>query len=305
MQKFEIGSPQDFFWIDLQDPKKEELEHIAQQFNLHPTSVQDCLDPEHFPKFEKIDDLHFVILRAFDENSKSDADTIQELTRKVALFYTDKFLITVHRGQQAYIDKTREKWKTQALNHHSIGKIIFEIFQGALNSYEKSFDAALVTLEHLEMSIFEASGAKKFNLKDGYLLKRKTFIFRRMIRSLLDLIHRVHFGAEVQAPQIQSLKEDAESSLVYAEELTESTNILLNMHISLSSQKTNEVMRILTILSLFLLPLNVVTGIYGMNFEHMPELKWEYGYPMALAFMISISTVVFIWFHKKGWLKAQ
>jgi magnesium transporter len=102
----------------------------------------------------------------------------------------------------------------------------------------------------------------------------------------------------------------AEGLYFHTDELAESINALLSLHLSLASQRTNEasqrtneVMRVLTIFSVFLLPLNVITGIYGMNFEHMPELKWAWGYPFALVTMCTVMMVVYLWFRKRGWLK--
>ena len=103
-------------------------------------------------------------------------------------------------------------------------------------------------------------------------------------------------------PRGQDLKEKVDSLFFYSDQLVEDTNNLLNLHISLSSQRTNEVMRLLTLFSVFFLPLNFIASIYGMNFQHMPELGWTLGYPLVLVIMLSVALGIYLWFRKKRWL---
>lgn len=301
-----------FQWLDIIEPTPEEIQNLAEKYSLHPTSLHDCLDPEHLPKYERIGDLNFIILRAHDEVAVPDADTIQELTRKIAIFFTPKFVITIHRKDQPYFVRLREKWKTASHRKSTnlTADLIAELLHSIIESYEPPIDHALGNLEQLEMAVFEAQGAKKFKIKQAYFLKRKAFVFKRMLRMMADLLPKINATLDLNPQEVQNLKEHADSLYFYTEELTESVTSLLNLHISLSSQKTNEashrtneVVRVLTIFSVFLLPLNVVTGIYGMNFEHMPELKSTYGYPIALGSMIFIVLAIYTFFRKRGWLR--
>ncbi|MFN8791695.1 MAG: CorA family divalent cation transporter [Bdellovibrionales bacterium] len=106
------------------------------------------------------------------------------------------------------------------------------------------------------------------------------------------------------------IKENCDSCYFYSDELMENITTLIGLSISLSTQKTTEasyrtgeIVRVLTIFSIFLLPLNVITGIYGMNFEHMPELKSPWGYSGALTVMLALLVGIYFWLNKKGWLK--
>lgn len=313
MQQFLIGQADGPHWLDIVDPQKSELEQIGLKYGLHPTSIQDCLDPEHLAKTERIDQTSFIILRSYDEGCPVDSDTMHELTRKVAVFVSDRFILTVHRTDQSYLAKLRDKWSTQKnLQADHLGQILLEIFQGVLASYDKPIDHALSQLELLEMGLFEAHGAKPFNLIEGYYLKRRAFVIKRMVRSVMELVPKVNFGPGVGAPAVQSLREDAENSFFYTDEILETITGLLNLHVALSSQRTNEashqtneVIRVLTIFSMFLLPLNLITGIYGMNFAHMPELGWKHGYVFALSLMFAIVAGIYLWFRRKGWLKRR
>lgn len=301
-----------FEWIDVTDPSRTELEQIAQAYGLHSTSVKDCLDPEHLPKYERIEDLHFVILRSFDELCSSEGDTVEELTRKLAIFYTDKFVITIHRTVHPYLERIKTRWIEQHFRNSEVptSYIVYDIFSEVFKSYDKPIDHALNELEKLEMAVFSAPGSAPFNMEQAYYLKRQASVFKRIIRASADQLPRLMTHLQVGAPQFQDLREQADSLFFYSDELTESINTLLNLHISLSAQRTNEasrhtneVVRVLTVFSVFLLPLNVIAGIYGMNFEFMPGLHTPLGYPLTLAVMVGIEVAIYIWFRNKGWLR--
>lgn len=300
-------------WLDVVNPSREELEQLASTYGLHPTSVQDCLDPEHLPKYEKIGPLHFIIMRHYDHLSPYSADTVQELTRKIAIFYTDNFLITVHRVDMPFMERLREKWKDlegESANGRTGQMILTDLLHNIFLTYEKPIDQGLNKLEAIEMSIFGAPGTNPFEIREGYFLKRKASVFKRMLRLSMDVLSKLSHLQDGQAPIVQDLREMLDSLYFYSDELVESTNSLVNLHVSLSSQKTNEashrtneVMRVLTVFSVFVLPLNFIASIYGMNFENMPELKHPLGYPIVLGVMAALTFAIYMWFRKKGWLK--
>lgn len=308
-----LNDSRGFTWLDILDPTPGEIKEIASKYKLPAHSIEDCLDAEHLPKFERIQDLNFMILRAFDEKALPEADTVQELTRKVALFYTSTFLLTVHRKDQDYFAAFRERWKANRdFQPSQLPTLIADLVDRTIDTFDKPIDEALNQLEQLEMSVFGAEGSKPFKIRKAYYLKRKAAVFKRMLRMTMDFIPRLGNDAALalSGSELQNLREVTDSSLYYCDEITDSLTSLLSLHISLASQKTNEashrtneVMRLLTIFSVFLLPLNVLTGIYGMNFEHMPELKAHYGYPIVLGSMLLVSTSIYFWFRKKGWLK--
>lgn len=291
-------------WVDVVDPSKADLEKLATDYGLSFEQVIDCMDPEHLPKIELSEKSVFMILRAFDEGCSAEADTIQELTRKIVIFVTDKVLLTIHRAEQPYVTKLKTKWKAMALNRLRMTSIVTDFLFQILASFDKPIDQAIHQLELLEMGAFGAEGSQPFEIKQAYYIKRKAFVFKRIIRGTLDIVVKLNAQPLVlPATKIQHLKEDGDSAFFYTDELLENSNSLINLHLSLASQRTNEVVRLLTVFSVFLLPLNVITGIYGMNFEHMPELKWIWGYPFVVVLMLATLTGIFIYFKRKGWLK--
>ncbi|HQG44163.1 MAG TPA: CorA family divalent cation transporter, partial [bacterium] len=165
-------------------------------------------------------------------------------------------------------------------------------------------ETAAVRLDGYEEKVF-TSRAEPRLLKELYLLKRKATVFKKMIFLTKDVLRALTIETHQHRPLIQDLIETADRLFFLADALLENTNTLLNMHISLASQRTNEVMRVLTLFSVFFLPLTFIVGIYGMNFEFMPELHHPLGYPFILLAMLLVVVAVYSWFRRKGWLGSE
>jgi magnesium transporter len=301
-----------FVWIDVFNPKRADILNLAQTYSLHSTSVQDCLDPEHLPKFEKISNYSFLILRAFDEKCLDTSDTVQEVTRKIAIFFNENFLITIHRKDQNFLSALRDKWKSEMEYREDVTSvtILADLLKNVYLTFEKPIDDGLTELENHEMSIFSAQGSKPFTLANGYYLKRKAFVYKRVLRLSFDatskLINQHEFST---SPLFHDLKETLDNLYFYADELVESVNALINLYISMEQQKineashrANEVVRVLTIFSVFFMPLNFIASVYGMNFEFMPELQVKWGYPAILSIMLFTAASIYWWFRRKKWL---
>jgi magnesium transporter len=126
---------------------------------------------------------------------------------------------------------------------------------------------------------------------------------RRMLSHTLDAVQKLVPASEPTAPLYQDIRENAQSVHAYADELLEEVNSLLSIQLALASHRTNEVVRVLTVFSVFFLPLTFIVGIYGMNFEFMPELNERWGYPGVLAAMGLVTLVIYTWFRRRGWLR--
>jgi len=302
----------EFHWLDISGPTPEKLQELSYTYGMHATSVQDCMQPEHLPKVEMIGDVGFVILRAFDQDCGKSSDTVQELTRKVAVFYSPRFVLTIHRVEPPWLKGLMEKWRGMAATSKVRPQsILADLLWEVTRSYRAPVMTCLQDLEQFEAEIFGAGTQRKFHLPKGYFLKRKISVFRRMLRVTLEPVNKIMAGAtSAELPDFQNIREQIDALYFYADEVYESIGSLLNLYVSLSSQKTNEasrrineVMRVLTIFSCFFLPMNFIASVYGMNFHNMPELQWKYGYYFSLALMAFVSLTIFFWFLRRGWLK--
>ena len=308
-----------FTWLDLVDPTEKDLLDLSKKYGIDKSSLRYCMDPQHLPKFEKGKDYLYLIFRYFDDQGESQANSVQELTRKMVFFWSGNFLITIHRKDNPAMVELRKKWSTppkDILTQQNLPwspeiprQLLFDILDFISSSYQKPLADAHDLLGDIEMSIFETAKASTFQMEKAYYLKRQASIIKRIIRGSVDVM--IRFQNEYPQTQLNPIKEVMEKNSFYAEELSDNTTVLMSLYLSMSSQKTNEashrtneIVRILTVVSLFFLPLNFIAGVYGMNFEHMPELKWEHGYYGVLILMFVVAVGFYTWFYHKGWLRS-
>lgn len=293
-----------FNWLDVNAPTPEHLKELAKQYNLPEMLMKDCLDPHHLPKYEKNDDLFFMIMRSYDAKSEHLSDNVQSLTRKIAVFYRPEFLITIHRKEHPFLTELRKDWGSHPSNYTSL-KILSKIIFGVLSSYQPPIEHLAQQYENFEKKIFLDS-TESHSIKEGYPIKRRAFLLKRVLKLTGNVLNRIEEIYSTHEIFLQDLKDLSDNLYFQVDELTENIMSVLNLDVNVmsqqmnrASQRLNEIMRILTIFSTFILPINLISGIYGMNFEHMPELKTLYGYPICLLSMVGMSGIIYWWMKKK------
>ena len=291
-------------WIDLTAPTAEELHQVSRQYGLHSTTVEDCLDPGHLPKYERIEDATFIILRVWGERSDRTGEAVQDVTRKIALFTRGDLLISIHRAELAAIKAVEKSWTSHRpeAERASVQAVFAAIVQEAFASYDKPMDDAEQTLVAFERALFDPR-VKAPDLVAIHQLKGRVGLMRRLLWLTSGVITKMGGGQERMTPLHQDIRETADSYLFYADQLLDQTQNLQSMHLAVASHRTNEVMRVLTVFSAFFLPLTFIVGVYGMNFDVMPELRSPWGYPLVLGLMAGVSLVIFRWFRRRGWLR--
>lgn len=292
-------------WIDVTNPSKKELDELAKRFGLPRAVVKDAMDPSHLPKNETFDSGEFVLLRHFDDAvmGDSEADTIQELTRKIAIFCRKDLLITIHRKSQEFLKRLSSKWSVAPGAENLVEEIRLDLVREVILSYELPLRGAEEVFEKLEHQVFSSSLASP-KIEELYFLKRQGGVYRRMLRQNMDVVY--HFASSGLRPsQLQDVREEAERVFLHADELVEDLNHLFATHISLASHHTNETVRLLTVMSVFFMPLTFLVGVYGMNFRYMPELELKWGYPAMWVLMLGVTAVIYLWFKRNGWLNFE
>ena len=296
-----------FTWVDVVNPTAEELAAIAAEYCLHATSVADCLDPEHLPKFEKLPGGTFAIVRGYDD-TEVDGESLHALTRKLALFTSHRVLVTVHRKDQAYL--------TRAINEilaslpvptdgepgdSLLLQVTVGLMSAAVDSFLPPLERLETALDQQEASVFEERDFVG-TLREIHRLKRRASVLKRLLWHTNATVVRMVPWSERSAPLLQDLREGVESVYAYADELVEDASSTLQVQLSLASHRTNAVVRLLTLFSAFFLPLTFIAGVYGMNFDRMPELRQPWGYPVALLVMGAVAAGIYVWFRRRGWL---
>jgi magnesium transporter len=227
--------------------------------------------------------------------------SVQALTRKIAIFVRPRLVLTIHRVPMPLLAEVEHRFPG-ASEDRGVIALLGVLLNAALDSYGPPLERAEETLDRLEEALFTARRQPP-PIIDLYVLKRRVTIMSRLIRQTTIVIQRMVPPTERSAtPVVHDLRENAESYQFYAENLLESINNLLAIHVSLASQRTNDVMRILTVFSAFFLPLTFIVGVYGMNFRHMPELEIWWAYPLLLVMMATVSALIAWWFRRRGWL---
>ena len=302
-----------FIWLDVVDPTRDELSELVADYGLHPLSVNDCLDPEHLPKYEVFESHTFVILRAVDADAPPSADSVQALTRKLAVFAGPTFVITIHRKDQPWLTALKERGLASVPLKHATRSegiqihLLTQLFNAALDTYQRPLEEVELALDRFDTKAFEGTvqtgAAFRADLREIHRLRRQVILCKRLLWRTVDVTQRMVPGAGKTAHLLRDVQENAESFHFYADELLDDANTLLNVQLALASHRTSEVMRVLTVFSVFFLPLTFIAGVYGMNFEHMPELRVRWGYPAVLAGMAVVTLVIYRWFRYRGWLR--
>jgi len=289
-----------FEWLDVTDPEPEELREIARKYNLHESSVNDCLQPDHLPKYEIVGsegDI-FIIFRLHTAQVVDQADTVRELTDKISIFVKEDRIITIHKKEWPQIEEISKEY-IHSEHCKSVHHILNEIIKTGLATYDGHAARLTQEIEFFETNMFLKN--RKASLLEGlYYLKRKVDVTRRILILTFEIVDKIdNQTGNTYTRDTRDLYVKLHN--IY-DTLFENTNHLLTIYFSLSSQRTNEIIRVLTIFSVFFMPLTFIVGIYGMNFDFMPELKMKFGYPGVMLLMAVITGFIYYWFKKRDWL---
>ncbi len=279
-----------FTWIDIEDANKKELEIIASKYNLSYFLMKDSLDIGHLPKYEQLHKHDFFIFRAYTSNINLNIDEIGEMSNKIAFFIFEDKLITIHRAHFSFLNIHEEK-------HIKISELFLRIVGFMIDSFKKPTIELSNKITQIEKTIF-LKDYRVILIEELYFIKSQSRILKKIISITQSIVQESQDKYKVSYIH-QDLQDQLLHLLTMNEESLENSTQLMNTYLSLSDQKNNEVVRLLTIFSVFFLPLNFIAGIYGMNFSFMPELTWKLGYVFALSLMAIVVIVIYLWFRRK------
>ncbi len=297
-----------FKWLDLTNPTKDMLEQIATELRLPKKLLFNCLDPDYLPHVETYGATQFVVLRLMEPTVSSTADTVQELTTKVALFLSHNKVVSIHRLALNEVGEINKKISLLHKEEVSKSHLLSLFFEQVALGFNQPLNELEHKLEHFEERMFQRQRTKSL-LLEGYYIKRKASAYKKVMKLTLEAIAKLMQKAECPMGLMQETKDRLERNYFYAEDVFDNIQSLLNLHMSIESQKTNEasfrtneIMRVLTVLSIFFLPLNFLAGVFGMNFEAIPLLRHPYGFWISLGAMMLICILLSVYVLKKGWL---
>ena len=295
--------PDAFVWIGLMEPAEEEFDTVTRHFSLHPLAIEDAIHASQRPKLERYDETLFVVLRPA---RYVDSDEVIELSQ-LMLFVGPHFLVTVRHGVnnvgaavRAALEADPERLKagTKGVMHAIVDRVV--------DDYAEVLKGLYTDVEEIERQVFSQERAN--HAERIFKLKREVLEFRGAIEPLDEPLAALSAGRYLHdspSPLAEYFR-DVHDHLQRVSERVEAIDSLLtdalNANLAQVSMRQNEDMRrISAYVALFAVP-TMIAGIYGMNFEHMPELGWLFGYPFALAVMMAGCLVLYRMFKRSGWL---
>ena len=294
-------------WIDHVAPTKKKLIEMSEVIGVPEGMILNCLNPDFLPHLDTYHDVSFLMLRVSEQGSPKMADTIQELTTKIALFIKGDTIFSFHRLLLPEIIAV-----TQKMQENSSSTTIQYFFQTLFEQVALSYATPLIELEHMadqfEENILKAVKSRNL-LQDGFILKRKASAYKKVIKFSSEVVSKMVSTLKLDQTHFGYIKEKFDRYQFYSDDVFENSQSLLNLHIGIQSQKTNEasfrtneIMRVLTVLTMFFLPLNFIAGVYGMNFEVMPLIKEVQGFWISIGFMTIICAILLAYVIRKGWM---
>ncbi len=287
----DLAPQKDFNWYDIEDPRREDFEVLATKFNIPQLLVFDTEKPEHLPKYETTNEVHFFILRSFDAHAGLKGTTIRGLTRKITLLISEKRLITIHGRKLDYLKYT---------NAGSVQDQVYQITLEVIQSYETALSKLQDQYAHFENEILSRKQAR-LDTRRIYHFRRQSFVIKRILSQVEEALTLSREFWREHPSMLQDLKENLHLIYFQLEDISNNFDHLFQLHIALNDQRANEVMKVLTVFSSIFLPLNFLASFYGMNFSILPGLNSWMALTILVIIMIAFIVVGIWYFKKKGW----
>ncbi|MDI3408628.1 magnesium/cobalt transporter CorA [Streptomyces cavernicola] len=295
-----------FLWIGLHEPTAREFDHVSAEFGLHPLAVEDALKAHQRPKLEVYDDSLFMVLKpiVYDEA----ADTID--SGELMLFVGDAFVVTVRHGVGAPLAAVRRRLEADPeVLRQGPTAVLYAVSDAVVDHYIDVASELHLDLEALEAEVFEPTpgGDTRHTAGRIYNFKRQVLEFRRATIPLAAPMTRlagaaVPFVHEEAQPFFRDVSDHLTRANENVEGLDRLVSDILSAHLAQTGVRQNDDMRKISAWAAMAAVPTMIAGVYGMNFEHMPELKHTWGYPAVVLLMVGLVYGLYRLFKRRGWL---
>jgi magnesium transporter len=296
-----MGRADCFVWVAIRDPEPGELEVLQEEFGLHHLAVDDARRGQQRPKFEEYGASLFVVVQSVELADEG------LHTGQIAIFVGDGYVVSVRRGTRyGFTDLRGRTEREPELLSHGPAYVLYALLDTVVDRYFPVLDALTDETETLEDRIFSGQTTRA-QIEALYGLKRKLMQLKHAVSPLLEVAAKL-YGGRVPSMCV-SLKDyfrDVHDHLVRLDQAIDNLRDMLStavsVNLTLISLQENEVTKRLASYAALIAVPTLIAGIYGMNFQHMPELGWRYGYPLALGGIVLIDVWLFYRFRKAKWL---
>ncbi|MEO5651442.1 MAG: magnesium/cobalt transporter CorA [Marmoricola sp.] len=295
-------NPNDFVWVGLHDPTSQELQAVAELYDLHELAVEDAIRAHQRPKVERYDDSLFIVLKSLWY--LDDEDAVE--TGEISVFVGPSFVITVRHGAGGALSDARRRLEgMKNVLVHGPSAVVYAVCDQVVDRYEEVAGSLQIDVDEVEESVF--STERTNDAARIYVLKRELAEMRRAVLPLKEPMQRFSAGAvngidKEAGPYFRDVADHLARVAETIDGLDGLLSTAFDAHLAqISIQQNDDMRRISAAIGLVAAP-TLVGSVYGMNFANMPELEWYYGYPMALLMMLGSSLVVLIISKRAGWL---
>jgi magnesium transporter len=298
----EAAGDGDFVWVGMYEPGEAELDHVAQVFDLHPLAVEDALKAHQRPKLERYEEGLFLVVKTLWYVDEEDAVE----TGEINLFVGRNYVVSVRHGEGAELHGARMGLEDRAaVLGHGPSAVVYAICDKVVDDYEAVATSLEADVDEVEASVF--SPTRTQDSQRIYVLKRELAEVRRAVNPLREPMKRFATGSVAFVTQDAApFFRDVADHVIRVSESIETLDSLLSTafdaHLARISVQQNEDMRKISAWVAIAAVGTLVAGVYGMNFQNIPELGWHYGYFYALGLMLVASAVLYRFFKKSGWL---
>ncbi len=278
---------------------------MAAAFGLHALAVEDAVQAHQRPKLERYADSLFLVLKTLWYVDEEDAVETGEIT----LFLGADFVVTVRHGEGSQLHNARAQLEAEPhlLSRTAQEPSMYAVCDTVVDGYLEVMGELEIDVDEVETSVFSPERTQDRDSARIYTLKRELAEVRRAVQPLRDPLRRLVSGEvpvihEDAAPFFRDVLDHVTQAQEIGENLESLLSSAFDAHLARISVQQNDDMRKISAGAALVVVPTLIAGIYGMNFEHMPELGWTFGYPLVLLLMASVSAGLWIWFKKSGWL---
>ncbi len=290
-------------WINISGIHKlDVIEKTGVQFGLHPLTLEDIVNTEQRPKIEDYKDYIFIVLKALHY----DADQGLKI-EQISIIIGVNYVITIQENKKDVFRPVRERIKNSTGRIRKMGAdyLVYALIDAIVDNYFVVLEQLEGKIEFLEEELI--TNPTKRTLHLIHQLKREMLFMRKSLwpsREVINILQRgeLPFINETTVVHLKDVYDHTIQVVEIIETLRDILSETLDIYLSSISNRINDVMKILTIITTIFIPLSFVAGIYGMNFKYMPELEWRFGYPVVLIFMAVVGIVMLFFFKKKKWI---
>ena len=288
-------------WVDVETPTANDLASLQAAFAFHPLALEDALERGHWGRFEAYSEHDFLIFRTLSE-----PEDVNEHTERVSYFYypTLESLVTIRNEPVTYLERI---W-LECRDRRDAFRVVYALLTAGTETFFDFVDALEERTDELEEQVFNpklsALGAREFS-SDVFALKHTMLAARRILSNAREGVAQFSRHLSSLHPEGGMYLRDVSDHLARVYDSLDSERDvlsgLLDVHLSVQSNRMNEVMKTLTTVSTIFLPLTFLAGVWGMNFHFMPELGQPWGYALAWGAFVLVGVLLATYFRKRGW----